>query len=96
MIINISSIWMTGKLSQGMELAGVVERVGSGVKSLNVGDAVFGDISEFGFGTFAEYVCIKANALIKKPKGLGFEEATAVPHAFALALQALRDIGKLK
>ncbi|MEX2567487.1 MAG: zinc-binding dehydrogenase [Cyclobacteriaceae bacterium] len=52
--------------------------------------------SEFGFGTFSEYICINANALIKKPDALGIEEATAVPHAFALALQALRDIGKLK
>lgn len=80
----------------GMELAGIVDAVGSDVTKHTVGEAVFGDISEYGFGTFAEYVCVDANALIKKPDNLSFEEATAVPHAFCLALQALRDLGQLK
>ncbi|MDN3687011.1 NAD(P)-dependent alcohol dehydrogenase [Cyclobacterium jeungdonense] len=79
----------------GMELAGMVDAVGSDVTRFTVGDAVFGDISEYGFGTFAEYVCVDANALVKKPDNLSFEEATAVPHAFCLALQALRDLGQL-
>lgn len=80
----------------GMELAGMVDAVGSDVTKFTVGEAVFGDISEYGFGTFAEYICVDATALIKKPENLSFEEATAVPHAFCLALQALRDLGKLK
>ena len=80
----------------GMELAGVVEYIGSKVQSLKVGDAVFGDTSEYGFGTFAEYICINEKAVIKKPDGLSFEEATSIPHAFTLALQALRDIGKIR
>lgn len=80
----------------GMELAGMVDAVGSDVTKFTVGEAVFGDISEYSFGTFAEYICVDATALIKKPENLSFEEATAVPHAFCLALQALRDLGKLK
>lgn len=80
----------------GMELAGTVEDIGANVKNLKVGDAVFGDISEYGFGTFAEYVCIHENAVIKKPAELSFEEAAAIPHASALALQALSDIGKIE
>ncbi|WP_162419270.1 NAD(P)-dependent alcohol dehydrogenase [Cyclobacterium roseum] len=80
----------------GMELAGMVDAVGSDVTKFTVGEAVFGDISAYGFGTFAEYVCVDANALIKKPENLSFEEATAVPHAFCLALQALRDLGNIK
>lgn len=79
----------------GMELAGIVESKGSAVESLNVGDAVFGDISAYGFGCFAEYICINENAILKKPVDLSFEEATSIPHAFTLALQALRDIGKI-
>ena len=79
----------------GMELAGIVEGIGSAVKELKVGDAVFGDISEYGFGTFAEYISINEKAIIKKPGDLSFEEATSIPHAFTLALQALRDIGKV-
>lgn len=80
----------------GMELAGIVEEVGSDLTKFTVGDAVFGDISAFGFGTFAEYICIDANALEKKPVALGFDEASAVPHAFCLAIQALRDLGNIK
>ena len=77
----------------GMELSGLVEEIGLNVKKFKVGDAVFGDISNFGFGTFAEYICINENAIIKKPDGLSFEEAAALPHASTLALQALRDLG---
>ncbi|MBD3629304.1 NAD(P)-dependent alcohol dehydrogenase [Cyclobacterium sp.] len=80
----------------GMELAGIVQEVGSDVTKFTVGDAVYGDISAFGFGTFAENVCIDANALEKKTVDLGFDEASAVPHAFCLAIQALRDLGNIK
>lgn len=80
----------------GMEFSGIVDEVGSRVKTVNVGDAVFGDISDYGFGTFAEYICINAQAVIKKPVEISFEEAAAIPHAACLALQALRDIGKIK
>lgn len=80
----------------GMELACVVEDIGSNVKNLKVGDAVFGDISKYGFGTFAEYISINEDSVIKKPDELSFEIATAIPHASTLALQALRDIGKIK
>ncbi|MEW7290355.1 NAD(P)-dependent alcohol dehydrogenase [Aquimarina sp. 2304DJ70-9] len=80
----------------GMELSGTVEDIGSNVEKLKVGDAVFGDISKYGFGTFAEYISIHENAVIKKPDDLSFETAAAIPHASTLALQALRDIGEIK
>ena len=35
----------------GMELAGVLEGVGENANLFNVGDAVYGDISDYGFGT---------------------------------------------
>ncbi|WP_057935705.1 NAD(P)-dependent alcohol dehydrogenase [Algoriphagus resistens] len=80
----------------GMELAGVVDGIGLMVSKLKVGDAVYGDISQFGFGTFAEYICIHEDAVLIKPEELGFETATAIPHASTLALQALRNIGKIR
>ena len=79
----------------GMELAGIVEDRGENVSDFDVGDAVFGDISEYGFGSFAEYVCINEKALLKKPEALPFEEAVAVPHAFGLAFQALYEKGQM-
>ncbi|MEP0710627.1 MAG: NAD(P)-dependent alcohol dehydrogenase, partial [Algoriphagus sp.] len=66
------------------------------VSKLKVWDTVFGDISEFGFGTFAEYISIREDAVIIKPEKLSFEKAAAIPHASTLALQALRTIGKIK
>ena len=69
----------------GAEMSGVVEAVGKGVTRFQPDDAVYGDISECGFGGFAQYVCVPETALIRKPETMTFEEATAIPHAAALA-----------
>ncbi|MEM6349442.1 MAG: NAD(P)-dependent alcohol dehydrogenase [Cyanobacteria bacterium P01_D01_bin.14] len=75
----------------GAEIAGLVEKVGKNVTRLQPGDAVYGDISECGFGGFAEYVCVPATALALKPDSMTFAEAAALPHAGMLALQGLRE-----
>ena len=80
----------------GAEIAGKVEAVGRNVKQFRPGDEVFGDLSGCGRGGFAEYVCTPENAVALKPANLSFEEAAAVPEAALVALQALRDNGKIK
>ncbi len=80
----------------GMEVAGIVEQVGNNATKFKAGDAVYGDISEFGFGSFAEFLCIDEKALARKPDSMSFEEATSIPHAAMLALQGLRDVGQIK
>ncbi len=80
----------------GMELSGVVEAIGAKVTAFRPGDAVYGDISEYGFGSFAEYICVNEKALVLKPDKMTFEEAAAIPHAVLLAVQGLIDIGKIK
>ena len=80
----------------GMELAGVVEALGPGVSQLRVGDKVYGDTSNGGLGTFAEFVAVPESELRSMPAGLSFVEAAAIPHALELAYQAVKDIGKLK
>lgn len=80
----------------GMELAGIVMEVGKNATKFKVGDAVYGDISEYGFGSFAEFLCIDEKALSRKPERMSFEEAASVPHASMLALQGLRDVGQIK
>ncbi len=80
----------------GMEVAGIVEQVGNNVTKFKAGDAVYGDISDFGFGSFAEFLCIDEKALARKPDSMSFEEATSIPHAAMLALQGLRDVGKIQ
>lgn len=79
----------------GSDLAGTIEAVGKNVKHLRVGDAVFGDNSGYGFGTFAEYVCVNENIVSIKPGEIDFNDAAALPQAGVLALQGLR-LGKVK
>ena len=79
----------------GADVAGRVEAVGRNVTQFQPGDEVFGDLSESGRGTFAEYVCASENALALKPANISFEEAAAVPMAAVVALQGLRA-GKIQ
>ncbi|RLC35184.1 MAG: NAD(P)-dependent alcohol dehydrogenase, partial [Candidatus Nealsonbacteria bacterium] len=80
----------------GADIAGWVEAVGRNVKQLQPGDEIFGDISECGWGGFAEYVCASENALVLKPANISFEEAAAIPMAAITVLQGLRDKGKIQ
>jgi NADPH:quinone reductase-like Zn-dependent oxidoreductase len=80
----------------GADVAGRIEAVGSAVTQFKTGDEVFGDLSESGRGTFAEYVCANENALVLKPTNLSFEEAAAVPLAAVTALQGLRSKGQIQ
>lgn len=80
----------------GADVAGRVEAVGPDVKQLKPGDAVFGDLSGYNWGGFAEYVCAPENVLALKPAGMTFDEAAAIPQAGVLALQGLRFRGPLQ
>lgn len=80
----------------GADVAGRVVAVGSSVQRYQPGDEVFGDLSGCGWGGFAEYVCAGEEAVTPKPVGISFEQAAAIPQAAVLALQGLRDVGKLR
>jgi NADPH:quinone reductase-like Zn-dependent oxidoreductase len=74
----------------GLDVAGQVEAVGTSVTQFQPGDEVFGDLTEHGFGAFAEYACAPEDAFALKPPNLTFEEAATVPQAAVMALQGLR------
>jgi NADPH:quinone reductase-like Zn-dependent oxidoreductase len=76
----------------GVDLAGVVEAVGSQVTRFQEGEEVFGAAR----GAFAEYVSARADRLVGKPGNISFEQAAAVPIAALTALQGLRDKGGLR
>ena len=80
----------------GMELSGIIEDVGPDVTKFKKGDEVYGDISAYGFGTFAEFIAINENAIIRKPKSMSFIDAAALPHASLLAYQALFKNGNIR
>ena len=62
------------------------------VTKFQIGDEVFGDVSQLHFGAFAEYVCSTENFISKKPTNATFEQAAAMPQAAVLALQALQKL----
>lgn len=80
----------------GTAVAGRVEAVGKDVTQFKSDDEVFGDLSECGFGAFAEYVCATESALVLKPTKNSFEEAATIPVSGLAALQGLRDYGKIQ
>ena len=80
----------------GADVAGLVEAVGKNVTQFQPGDEVFADLGQCGFGAFAEYVAAPEVELVLKPANVTFEQATAVPQAAVVALQGLRDKGKIQ
>lgn len=77
----------------GLDVAGQVEAVGKDVTRFKFGDAVFGDMTEFGYGAFAQYVSAPEHAFAPIPAGLGMEEAATVPQGGILAIQGLEARG---
>lgn len=79
----------------GLDISGTVDSIGKDVSRFKIGDEVFGDISNYKWGGFAEYVCVKEDILKHKPNNITFEEAAAMPQAGVLAIQGLMDKIKL-
>jgi NADPH:quinone reductase-like Zn-dependent oxidoreductase len=76
----------------GVDFAGTVEAIGTGVTRFKVGDRVFGARD----GALADYVAAReGGALVTMPEGIAFADAAAVPVAAMTALQAVRDKGRV-
>ncbi|OHD54581.1 MAG: alcohol dehydrogenase [Spirochaetes bacterium GWF1_51_8] len=80
----------------GNDIAGTVESAGGNVTMFKPGDEVYGDIFSCGYGAYSEYVSVPESMIAFKPKNISFEEAATVPEAAKVALQALRDGGKIE
>lgn len=70
----------------GLECSGVIHAIGSAVTQWNVGDEVCGLVDG---GAYAEYCSMDAQMVWRKPEGLSWEEAAAMPEAYLTAYQAL-------
>ena len=73
----------------GSDIAGVVEEVGEGVTRFRPGDEVYGDNLAM-MGGFAECALASETAIAHKPAGLTFAEASTIPQAGAIAMQAMQ------
>ena len=77
----------------GLEVAGVVERVGEKVSGWRVGDCV---CALLGGGGYAERVAVKQDMLMPVPKGLSMVEAASLPEAYATSYLNLVIEGHLE
>lgn len=77
---------------QGRDASGVIVEVGAGVEVFAPGDEVFGTAD----GALAEFAVIPVGRLAKKPSGLSFEQAAALPVSGITALQAVEDLAKIQ
>lgn len=75
----------------GTDVAGVVEAVGAGVTTLQVGQDVYGVVDMTLSGAYAEYALGYAEAIAPKPQSLDYIHAASVPIAAMTAWQALFD-----
>lgn len=91
---RIAGVFRPRRLVLGSDVAGVIESVGAGYSAFQPGDEVFGEIVGKG-GGFAEFVCGRGT-LAKKPAGLTFEQAAAIPQAAVIALRGIRDKGRVQ
>jgi NADPH:quinone reductase-like Zn-dependent oxidoreductase len=96
---NGESRLMTGRRFPrgiGNDFAGTVVAVGDGVTRLKAGDEVLGAASLRTPGAFAEMVAADEKQVVKKPAGLPYEQAAALPTVGVTALQAIRGKGRLR
>jgi len=80
----------------GGDIAGRVHAVGSAVTRWKAGDEVLCDLSNSGWGAFAEYARAPEQMLAPKPAALSFAAAAALPQAAVIALQGIRDHGQVQ
>lgn len=82
----------------GMDFAGTVEAVGSGVDGYAVGDEVYGCAGGLADlpGTLAEFIAADANLIAKKPHNLSMREAAALPLVAITAYEGLTRAGIAK
>jgi NADPH:quinone reductase-like Zn-dependent oxidoreductase len=78
----------------GFELSGIVERIGSGVSKVAVGDKVMAWLGgPTRAGGYAELAAAPQDFVVKMPSRLSFAEAAGVPLAALTALRGLQRAG---
>ena len=79
----------------GRDCAGAVVALGEGVTHLGVGDEIFGVGAPDRDGTHAEYACLNANAVVRRPAALPMTAATTLGVAGLSAYIPLVELAQL-
>ncbi|MCE9671189.1 NAD(P)H-quinone oxidoreductase [Myxococcus stipitatus] len=77
----------------GVEVAGVVEAVGEGVRAFREGERVFGLVDG---GGYAEACLMEEGMAVRVPDAWSFVEAAATPEAYCTAHESLLEVGGLR
>ncbi len=86
----------TFPLIMGNDLAGVVVRVGPGVRNFKPGDEVYARPPQARIGGFAELIAIEESAVALKPDNTSMEQAASLPLVALTAWQVLVETARLK
>ncbi|UHG94096.1 NADP-dependent oxidoreductase [Spirosoma oryzicola] len=82
-------------LGLGLDVAGVVELIGSAITRFKVGDKVYGVPNFPGDGSYAEYIAAKASQFWLMPQNISFNEAGALPSCALIAWNGIVDLGNV-
>ena len=82
----------------GCDGAGIVEEIGSGVKEIKPGDAVYFCYSGLGTspGNYAQYIVVDQGSIARKPASLDFLHAGAAPLVLLTAWESLHDRARIR
>ena len=81
----------------GYEAAGIVDAVGEGVSSFNIGDSV-STVPTFSmrqYGVYAEHAIVPEHAVVKSPASFTMEQNSAIWMQYLTAYGALVELGNL-
>lgn len=93
-VAGYMQMMVVAPLTLGVDFAGEVVAIGADVQHVKPGDAVYG--MSTAFGTFAEYVVVKASGVASKPQSADHIHSAAVPLTGLSARQALFSLAQLQ
>src|ERR1700742_4155403 len=79
----------------GIDGAGIVEEVGSGVTGFKKGDRVYG-VPNYLDGSYTEYLAAKADQFALMPRTLNFNEAASLPACARMAYNGMIEKAKVQ
>ncbi len=81
----------------GFDLAGIIDAVGPGVADLSPGEEVFAYLGgPKSNGSYAEFTCVSAHFVARKPSNLSMLQAAAVPLTGLTAYQCVMDKARVQ